>query len=55
MQPCHIDIRSAWFIDAYHNGLDGRQAAWAVKKYRGHHVIPEGILKELDNLFPKTA
>ncbi|KAI5993568.1 hypothetical protein EDD15DRAFT_2167169 [Pisolithus albus] len=51
----HFAIRSARFIDAYRNGLDGRQAAWAVKRYRGHRVIPEGILKELDNLFPKTA
>ena len=40
--------RSSHFIDAYHKGLNGRQAAWANKKYRGHRVLPEGILEELD-------
>ncbi|KAH7908268.1 hypothetical protein BJ138DRAFT_1013140 [Hygrophoropsis aurantiaca] len=42
--------RSARFIDAYRKGLDGKQAAWSVKKYRGHRVIPEGILKEFENI-----
>ncbi|KAH7904621.1 hypothetical protein BJ138DRAFT_1106667 [Hygrophoropsis aurantiaca] len=41
--------RSARFIDAYRKGLDGQQAAWAVKKYKGHRVIPENILKEFDD------
>jgi hypothetical protein len=26
--------------------LDGRQAAWAAKKYRGHRVVPPTILAE---------
>lgn len=34
-------------MDAYHKGLNGAQAAWAAKKYRGHRVIPEHILNEL--------
>ena len=34
-------------MDAYSKGLNGRQAAWAAKKYRGHRVIPETILTEL--------
>ncbi|KAG2349377.1 hypothetical protein BDR05DRAFT_871988, partial [Suillus weaverae] len=41
-------IRSSRFIDAYHKGLNGRQAAWAAKKYRGHRVLPSLILDELD-------
>ena len=40
--------RSQRFMDAYARGLNGRQAAWAARKYRGHRVLPEGILEELD-------
>ena len=36
------------FMDAYRKGLNGKQAAWAAKKYRGHRVIPETILQELE-------
>ena len=35
-------------MDAYERGLDGRQAAWAARKYRGHQVLPESILDELE-------
>ncbi|KDQ08821.1 hypothetical protein BOTBODRAFT_118061, partial [Botryobasidium botryosum FD-172 SS1] len=28
-------------------GLNGKQAAWASKKYRGHCVLPERIFEEL--------
>ena len=35
-------------VDAYARGLNGRQAAWAARKYRGHRVLPEWILEELD-------
>jgi hypothetical protein len=35
-------------MDAYHKNLNGAQAAWAAKKYRGHRLIPEKILEELD-------
>ncbi|KAK0476910.1 hypothetical protein EDD18DRAFT_1297231 [Armillaria luteobubalina] len=41
--------RSLRFMDAYQKGLNGAQAAWAVTKYRGHHLIPETILRDLDN------
>jgi len=34
-------------MDAYRKGLDGKQAAWALKKYRGHHVLPDTIMAEL--------
>ena len=39
--------RSRRFIDAYDRGLDGKQAAWAARKYRGHRVLPQNILEEL--------
>ncbi|KZT27184.1 hypothetical protein NEOLEDRAFT_1155206 [Neolentinus lepideus HHB14362 ss-1] len=43
-----FSIRSQRFMDAYRRGLNGSQAAWASKKYRGHRVLPESILKELE-------
>ncbi len=36
------------FMDAYSRGLNGRQAAWASRKYRGHRVLPNDIM-ELGN------
>jgi hypothetical protein len=38
-----------FFTDAYSKGLKGKGAAWAAKKYRGHRVLPETILKEFDD------
>lgn len=43
----HFATRSLRFMDAYHKGLNGKQAVWSAKKYRGHRVIPESILSEL--------
>lgn len=40
--------RSLWFMDAYGQGLNGRQAAWASRIYRGHQVLPNNIMEELD-------
>lgn len=37
-------------MDAYHHGLNGQQAAWAAKKYRGHRTLPDTIMEELDSL-----
>jgi hypothetical protein len=34
-------------MDAYRKGLDGKQAAWASKKYRGHPVLPETLMRDL--------
>jgi hypothetical protein len=34
-------------MDAYRKGLDGKQAAWASKKYRGHRILPETIMRDL--------
>jgi len=36
-------------MDGYRKGLNGKQAAWASKKYHGHHVLLEEIMNELDN------
>jgi len=40
--------RSRRFMDAYCRGLNGRQAAWASRRYRDHRVLPEGIMAELE-------
>lgn len=40
--------RARRFMDAYDRGLNGRQAAWAARKYRGHRVLPESIMDELE-------
>jgi len=40
--------RSLRFMDAYKRGLNGRQAAWASRKYRGHRVLPIDIMDELE-------
>jgi hypothetical protein len=29
--------------------LQGKGAAWAAKKYQGHRVLPDSILKEFDD------
>ncbi|KDN39039.1 hypothetical protein RSAG8_09075, partial [Rhizoctonia solani AG-8 WAC10335] len=42
--------RSLRFIDAYRCGLNGQQAAWAAKKYRGHRVLPADIMREIEEL-----
>jgi hypothetical protein len=34
-------------MDAYYRGLDGKQAAWAVKKYKGHQVLPDTLMTDL--------
>ncbi|KAF9506364.1 hypothetical protein BS47DRAFT_1374139 [Hydnum rufescens UP504] len=40
--------RSLRFMDAYHKGLNGVQVAWANKKYRGHRVLPDTLMADLD-------
>ena len=39
--------RSFRYMDAYQKGLNIKQAAYAVKKYKRHRVIPQSILDEL--------
>ncbi|KAJ7245957.1 hypothetical protein C8J57DRAFT_1081888 [Mycena rebaudengoi] len=33
--------------DAYRKGLDGAQAAWAARKYKGHRVLPPEYKKDM--------
>ncbi|KIK93487.1 hypothetical protein PAXRUDRAFT_145031, partial [Paxillus rubicundulus Ve08.2h10] len=40
--------RSRRFVDAYSKGLTGKQAAWASKKYRGHRVLPDSLMEDMD-------
>ena len=39
--------RSFRYMDAYQKGLNVKQAAYAVKRYKRHRVIPQSILNEL--------
>ena len=39
-------IRSGRFMHSYRAGLDGPQAAWACKKYRGHRTLPPAAIQE---------
>ncbi|KAG2136803.1 hypothetical protein BD769DRAFT_1352243 [Suillus cothurnatus] len=48
MELRRFAMRSWHFMDTYHRGLNRKQAAWAAKRYHGHHVLPDSILSELD-------
>ena len=39
---------SCRFMDAYEQGLNSRQAAWAARKYWGHRVLPVSIMDDLE-------
>ncbi|KAE9404273.1 hypothetical protein BT96DRAFT_813848 [Gymnopus androsaceus JB14] len=43
----HFFTHSMRFMDVYARGLNGHQAAWAARRYKGHRVLPESILNEL--------
>lgn len=45
--------RSERFMDAYRKGLNGTQAAWAGKRYRGHRVLPKNIMALFDKFGPQ--
>ncbi|KAJ7353648.1 hypothetical protein DFH08DRAFT_692624, partial [Mycena albidolilacea] len=44
---CRFAIQSSRFADAYFHGLDGADAAWADKKYRGHRALPPQFQEDL--------
>jgi hypothetical protein len=46
--PYRFSTRSLRFMDAYQKGLTGSQAAWASRRYRGHRMLPDSILEELE-------
>ncbi|KAJ7655799.1 hypothetical protein DFH06DRAFT_992534, partial [Mycena polygramma] len=39
--------RSLRFLDAYRQGLTGKWAAYAMKKYHGHRVLPDNLFDDL--------
>ncbi|OAX36995.1 hypothetical protein K503DRAFT_648270, partial [Rhizopogon vinicolor AM-OR11-026] len=41
-----FSIRSRRFIDAYRKGLNREQAAWTIKKYRGHRLFLNIIMHD---------
>jgi hypothetical protein len=43
-----FSVRCLRFMDAYRKGLNGAQAAWAGKKYRGQRMIPTSLLEDMD-------
>ena len=43
--------RSAHFISAYSQGLDGGEAAWANKKYHGHRTLPASLINAVHTEF----
>ncbi|OAX32048.1 hypothetical protein K503DRAFT_750264 [Rhizopogon vinicolor AM-OR11-026] len=47
---CKFATRSLQFMDAYRKGLDGKQAAFATKKYRGHRTLPLSVFDDLAEL-----
>ena len=47
-QSTRFANRSRRFMDAYARGLNGQQAAWAARKYKGHRVLSESLMRDLD-------
>ena len=46
MQFYSFSNRSQKFMDAYIKGLNGHQAAWAARKYKGHRVLPDSLMDD---------
>ncbi|KZV96441.1 hypothetical protein EXIGLDRAFT_609191, partial [Exidia glandulosa HHB12029] len=44
----HYFRRIYRYMDAYRKGLNAKQAAHAVKKYRSHRSVPEAVMKDFD-------
>ncbi|KAE9392676.1 hypothetical protein BT96DRAFT_1056227, partial [Gymnopus androsaceus JB14] len=47
----HFCHRAQKFRDGYEKGLNGSQAAWAAKKYKGHRVLPESLMDDMAREF----
>ena len=41
-------MRSLRFMDGYRKGLNGKEAAWASKTYRGHRTLPLGMMEKME-------
>ncbi|KIJ33012.1 hypothetical protein M422DRAFT_183718, partial [Sphaerobolus stellatus SS14] len=56
LDACPVDvirwfINRAWrFTAAYQGGLTGKAAAWAVRKFKGHHTISNAALISIEVL-----
>ncbi|KAF8223422.1 hypothetical protein L208DRAFT_1316844, partial [Tricholoma matsutake] len=37
-----------WYLKAYRRGLNFRQAAYAVKKYKSHRHIPTNVMMDIN-------
>jgi hypothetical protein len=35
-------------MDASEKGLTGHEVVWAARKYRGHRIIPETIMADME-------
>ncbi|KAF8220977.1 hypothetical protein L208DRAFT_1415828 [Tricholoma matsutake] len=46
----HFINRSWWFMSAYHKGLMGAAAVWAVRKQKQHHAIKRMVMMAIDVL-----
>lgn len=61
LNACPVDtirrfINRSWrFTDAYRQGLTGKAAAWAVRKYKGHRTISNRALIQIDALVRPTV
>jgi hypothetical protein len=56
LNACPVDViqqfinRSWRFMSAYHLGLTGKAAAWAVKKQKQHHKVSTSAMMAIDSL-----
>ncbi|KAF8583452.1 hypothetical protein K439DRAFT_1505968 [Ramaria rubella] len=59
LDACPVDvirhfINKAWrFMSAYHIGLTGQAAAWAVRKQKGHRAVSKSAMMHLDMIINK--
>ena len=40
--------RAIRFMDAYHKGLNGKQAIWASRRYRSHRILPDSLMDDME-------
>ena len=45
---CQFMNQSWRFMEAYHIGLKGKAAAWAVRKQKGHRSVSQSAMMHLD-------
>jgi|ERR1700722_4203133 len=56
LDACPIEVirrfinRSWRFVSAYHLGLDGKAAAWAVRKQKGHRAVSQSAMMALESV-----